>query len=145
MRQGGHYGRHAGLHEAREHVAVNPVDVADEAVVNVLDGPFVRAYHVAVGSGQTYCVDVCRLQARHDVLVHQSAVDHRRHFEHAAVGDAPPAYHAALYAEARGHCRCAAAAAVYEHLAPAYRSKGGKQAAEPGLIFNYGPAHLDYC
>ena len=131
---------------ASEPLPVGTVYVAHEAEVDaVFQRTLVRAYDIHVGTRETYGVDAHGLQACHEVLVDQSAVDHRHHIEHLTVGDAPSAHHVALYAQGGGHLGGPAAAAVYEYLGAGDVTEVGEQLRELCVVLHHGSAHLYYC
>ena len=147
MGQRCHHGHHPLFYQVRKLVAVGAVYVANEAEVYAFLGqrPPVRANDVAVGAAKSDGIDPFGLQPGHEVLVHQSAIDHRHHLEHVGIGHAPAAYHLRLDAQSGGHLRGSAPAAVHEYLASLDGAEVFQQPLQLCLVFNDGTAHLHNC
>ena len=68
---------------------------------------------IGIGAGEADGIDAYGLQSSHDILVDQSAIDHRDHFEHGCVGDASAAHHSRLDAQRLCHLGSATPAAMH--------------------------------
>ena len=78
---------------------VHCIDIANKAKVDTsLYRTSVRAYNVHIGTCKAYGVNTYRLQLCHDVLVHQSTINHCYNFKHIGIRNASSANHLALYA-----------------------------------------------
>ncbi len=103
------------------------------------------AYHIHVGSRQSDGVDAERLQAGHELLVDQSAVDHGHHAQHVGIGDAPSVYHVAFYAEVGSHLCGTASAAVHQNFRSVDGREGLEQLGQALLILDDGASYFDDC
>ena len=127
MRERSHYGHVSAFDKRGEQAGIDFIDIAHKAEIDhllravvhldALQRTPVTTDDVAVGTSQADGLDTLCLQASHDILVHQTAIDHRHHAEHLLVRNATTAHHAALYAETRSHRRCQSPAAMHQHLA----------------------------
>ena len=106
---------------------------------------FARTQHVHVGTGQSQGVHACCLQPCHEVLVHQSAIDHGHHLEHLAVGDASAVHHLALDAQPGSHLGGTAATPVHKHFVSGDSREMLEQLFELRLVFHHGASHFDDC
>ena len=71
---------------------------------------------IHIGTRQSQGIHTVGLKTSHEVLVHQSAIDHRHHTEHIGIGDTTTTHHLRLDAEGFCHLRGLAAATVYQNL-----------------------------
>ena len=72
---------------------------------------------VGIGTSQSQGIDSVGLQTGYQILVDQSAIDHRHHLQHLLIGDAAAIDHVGLDIQALGYLRGLAATAMYQHLA----------------------------
>ena len=91
------------------------VYIADKAEIDaVFQRTLVTLNGIHVGSCQAQGIDTTGLQTRHEAFVDQAAIDHRHHFEHFCVRDAPSIDHSALDSECAGNLCGPATSAMYE-------------------------------
>lgn len=81
----------------------------------------------------------------HDILVHESSIDHRHDLEHVSIRDTSSIYHLRLNAQCRSYLRSPASTSVHKHLRTLDLRKAIQEVIETGLIFNDGSANLDNC
>ena len=103
-----------------------------------------RLDYVGIGTRQSEGIHPIGLQARHKILVHQSAIDHCHHLQHLSVGDAAAIDHLRLDAQLGSHLSGATAAAMHQHFSAGDGRKVLEQLAELRLIFNDGTAHFHH-
>lgn len=94
---------------------VDSVDVACEAVVDLSDDALVRPDEVAIGATQAQGVAVFSLELGYQLLVDQSGVDHRYHFQGSGIGDPATIDHFGFLAHFLEQVTGFAATAVYQN------------------------------
>ena len=71
---------------------------------------------VHISPRQSEGVHTIGLQTGHEVLVHQSAIDHRHHSEHICVGDTTATHHLRLDTEGFCHLCSFSSTTVHQYL-----------------------------
>ena len=110
-----HDGRDACLDESAQHLSVSLINISHETIVHtVLQGALMATYGIGVSTRQSQGIDTIGLQTCYEVLIDQSAINHRYHFQHICICDASAFYHLGLDAQSLSHLRGLASATMHE-------------------------------
>lgn len=140
-----HHRHHTCTQQRRQRVGIDPLHIANIAVVDSFgrDRTATAAYHVHIGTGHSERIDTTRLQAGHYILVDQASVDHGHDPEHRLVGDTPAAHHHGVDTHGRSHGRGRPSAAVNKQLESVDSGKAVEQRGQRPRLLDYGAADLD--
>lgn len=105
-----------GLKKVLQSFGVDVLDVPYVTEIDWLDGTFHTHYQVEVGSGKTYGVDSESLETGDQILVDESAVNHRDDLQHLGAGDPAAIDHLGLDTKLGCDLSGDLAAAVHENL-----------------------------
>ena len=100
---------------------------------------------IDIGTSKPKGIHTVGLEPGHEILVHQTSIDHRNHSEHTSIGDTASVDHLRLDTELRGYLSGTPASAVHKHLFAFNGTEVTEQLRELGLVFYNGSTYFHYC
>ena len=118
--------------------------IAHETIINLFHRTLYRSDHIHIRPGQSKSVPSTGLQAGNNILVYQTTIHHRYHFQRFRIGNTTTIYHFAFNTQLCGNLCCRATTAVNQHFMSADGGKVIQQLKKGGFLFYDFSTHLNY-
>ena len=91
-----HHGYHSFMNQISQQRSIYLLHIAHETIINLFHRTLHRSDHIHIRPGQSKSVHSTGLQPGNDILVYQTAIHHRYHFQCFRIGNTTAIYHFAF-------------------------------------------------